>query len=104
MTRTGDPPRSTDPTGQMLERLDAHFFVQAIHVAAVLGIADLLGDDGRSVDELARATGAHGPSLSRLLRRPGHELQARLATAEPSPEQLEVAEAALAACLEREAA
>jgi uncharacterized protein YqhQ len=42
--------------------------------------------------------------VSRALRRPGHELQARLATAEPSPEQLEVAEAALAACLEREAA
>ena len=37
--------------------------------------------------------------LSRALRRPGHELQSRLATAEPSPEQLEVAEAALAACL-----
>jgi uncharacterized protein YqhQ len=45
-----------------------------------------------------------GHPLSRALRRPGHELQARLATAEPSPEQLEVAEAALAACLEREAA
>jgi uncharacterized protein YqhQ len=42
--------------------------------------------------------------LSRALRRPGHELQSRLATAEPSPEQLEVAEAALAACLELEAA
>src|SRR5215210_4431179 len=30
--------------------------------------------------------------LSRALARPGHELQHRLATAEPSPEQLEVAE------------
>jgi uncharacterized protein YqhQ len=37
--------------------------------------------------------------LSRALARPGHELQARLATAEPTPAQLEVAEAALAACL-----
>jgi uncharacterized protein YqhQ len=42
--------------------------------------------------------------LSRALRRPGHELQSRLATAEPSPEQLEVAEAALAACLALETA
>ena len=42
--------------------------------------------------------------LARALRRPGHEFQARLATAEPSAAQLEVAEAALAACLEREAA
>ncbi len=43
--------------------------------------------------------------LSRALACPGHELQHRLATAEPSPDQLEVAEAALATCLklEREA-
>ena len=41
--------------------------------------------------------------LARALARPGHELQHRLATAEPTPEQLEVAEAALAACLAREA-
>jgi uncharacterized protein YqhQ len=40
--------------------------------------------------------------LARTLARPGHELQHRLATAEPTPEQLEVAEAALAACLELE--
>jgi uncharacterized protein YqhQ len=40
--------------------------------------------------------------LSRALSRPGHELQHRLATAEPTPEQLEVAEAALRACLELE--
>ena len=42
--------------------------------------------------------------LARALARPGHELQHRLATAEPSPEQLEVAEAALARCLELELA
>jgi len=40
--------------------------------------------------------------LARALARPGHELQHRLSTAEPSPEQLAVAEAALAACLELE--
>lgn len=37
--------------------------------------------------------------LAQALARPGHELQHRLSTAEPSTEQLEVAEAALAACL-----
>jgi uncharacterized protein YqhQ len=42
--------------------------------------------------------------LARALAWPGYELQHRLATAEPTPEQLEVAEAALAACLELEAA
>jgi uncharacterized protein YqhQ len=40
--------------------------------------------------------------LSRAIRRPGIELQLHLATAEPSPEQLEVARAALDACLELE--
>ena len=37
--------------------------------------------------------------ISRALAWPGHELQHRVATAEPTPDQLEVAEAALAACL-----
>jgi uncharacterized protein YqhQ len=40
--------------------------------------------------------------LSRALAKPGHELQHHLATTEPTPEQIEVAEAALAACLELE--
>jgi uncharacterized protein YqhQ len=40
--------------------------------------------------------------LAKALAKPGHELQHRVATAEPTPEQLEVAEAALAACLELE--
>jgi uncharacterized protein YqhQ len=37
--------------------------------------------------------------VARALSKPGHELQHRLSTREPSAEQLEVAEAALAACL-----
>jgi uncharacterized protein YqhQ len=41
-------------------------------------------------------------TLSKALARPGHELQHRFSTAEPTPEQLEVAQAALAACLELE--
>jgi uncharacterized protein YqhQ len=42
--------------------------------------------------------------LARALAKPGHELQHRIATAEPTAEQVEVAEAALRACLELEAA
>jgi uncharacterized protein YqhQ len=42
--------------------------------------------------------------LSRALSRPGTELQRRLSTSEPSPAQLEVAEAALQACLSAEQA
>jgi uncharacterized protein YqhQ len=40
--------------------------------------------------------------LARALSKPGHELQHRFSTAEPSAAQLEVAEAALKACLELE--
>jgi uncharacterized protein YqhQ len=43
-----------------------------------------------------------GHPLARALAKPGHELQHRFSTAEPTAEQLEVAEAALAACLELE--
>jgi uncharacterized protein YqhQ len=42
--------------------------------------------------------------LARALAKPGHELQHRFVTAEPSPEQLEVARAALAECLRLESA
>jgi uncharacterized protein YqhQ len=41
--------------------------------------------------------------LSRALAKPGHELQHRLGTREPTAEQLDVAEAALQACLALEA-
>ena len=40
--------------------------------------------------------------LARALAKPGHELQHRVGTREPTPAQLEVAEAALEACLELE--
>jgi uncharacterized protein YqhQ len=42
-------------------------------------------------------------ALARALAKPGHEFQHRFATAEPNAAQLEVAEAALQACLELEA-
>ncbi len=40
--------------------------------------------------------------FARVLSKPGHELQHRYSTAEPTTDQLEVAEAALAACLKLE--
>jgi uncharacterized protein YqhQ len=40
--------------------------------------------------------------LAQALAKPGHELQHRFSTAEPTAEQLDVAEAALAACLKLE--
>jgi uncharacterized protein YqhQ len=40
--------------------------------------------------------------VARALAKPGHELQHHVGTEDPAPEQLEVAEAALRACLELE--
>jgi uncharacterized protein YqhQ len=57
---------------------------------------------GVAVEVFAWMTKHPRHPLAKALAKPGHELQHRLATAEPSPEQLEVAEAALAACLELE--
>src|SRR5262245_22438522 len=64
---------------------------------------------GAAVGAVAASTGIFGwmqrhpeTPVARALARPGHEFQHRIATAEPTPEQLEVAEAALAACLELE--
>jgi uncharacterized protein YqhQ len=42
--------------------------------------------------------------IARALAKPGHELQHRVGTREPSADQLEVADAALRACLELESA
>jgi hypothetical protein len=52
----------------MLRMTNAFQVSQAIHVAATLGIADLLEDESRSMDDLAEATGTHAPTLYRLLR------------------------------------
>ena len=41
---------------------------QALYVPAKLGIADLLADGPKSVEELATATDTHAPSLYRVLR------------------------------------
>ena len=56
------------PRDIMLELMNAFRASQAIHVAATLGVADLLQDGPRSVDELAQATGTYAPTLYRLLR------------------------------------
>ncbi len=53
---------------RMLELVHAAPTVQAIHVAARLGIADRLAGGPKHAEELAREVGAHGPSLRRLLR------------------------------------
>ncbi|MBA3347779.1 MAG: DUF1385 domain-containing protein, partial [Actinobacteria bacterium] len=72
---------------------------------AVRGPARLAGSVaavGAAVEVFGWMTRHPKHPLAKALARPGHELQHRIATAEPSRAQLEVAEAALAACLELE--
>jgi uncharacterized protein YqhQ len=72
------------------------------HLRAPARLTAQLGALAASTEIFGWMTRNPDHPLSRALARPGHELQHRLATAEPTPEQLEVAEAALAACLELE--
>jgi len=72
------------------------------HLRGPAKTASSLGAVGVAVEVFAWMTKHPRHPLARALAKPGHELQHRLATAEPSPAQLEVAEAALAACLELE--
>lgn len=61
------PPAS--PPMQMMQILwPGAMAVQAIHVAAKLGLADLVASGPKSINELADATHTHGPSMARLLR------------------------------------
>ena len=53
---------------QLLDIVNSSWLSQATYVAAYLGIPDLLAAGAMSSEELARATGAHSPSLRRLMR------------------------------------
>ena len=59
---------ANDPWRQLALMRFAKVQTQLVYAAAKLGIADLLKDGQRSVEELAQATGSHTPSLYRLLR------------------------------------
>jgi ubiquinone/menaquinone biosynthesis C-methylase UbiE len=56
------------PAEKLAGMIGGYFLSQAIHVAARLGIADLLRDGPQYARQLAHATGAHARSLHRLLR------------------------------------
>lgn len=56
------------PPVQMVQMLAGFQVSQALYVAAGLGVADRLVDGPRPVGEIAAATGAHAPSLRRVLR------------------------------------
>lgn len=68
MSGVSDPVRPGEASSQMLRMLNAFLTVQALHVTAALGIADLLDGGPATVDDLAATVGAHRSSLYRLLR------------------------------------
>jgi orsellinic acid C2-O-methyltransferase len=62
---------STDPQAlaeRLINMIGASWMSQALRVAAELRLPDLLAGGPKTADELAQATGAHAPSLLRLLR------------------------------------
>lgn len=78
------------------ERAPAPYRTAARAAAAIGGVA-------AAVETFGWMTRNPKHPVARALAKPGHELQHRMGTKEPTPAQLEVAEAALHACLELEA-
>lgn len=62
------PAREIPPPIQMLQIVSGFWVARCVYVLAKLGIADLIKDAPKTTDELATATGTHGPSLFRVLR------------------------------------
>ena len=56
------------PLDVILQTSAGYSVARALHVAADLGVADHIGDQGTPVDELARKTGADADALGRILR------------------------------------
>ncbi len=56
------------PQQQLNQLICGYWHSQCVYVAAKLGIADLLANGPQSVDDLAKQTGTHRPSLFRVLR------------------------------------
>ena len=57
-----------EPSVILRRLIDGHKVTQAIRVAVELGLPDRIAAGTRDPDELAAASGAHPPSLRRLLR------------------------------------
>ena len=59
---------SQSPRETLMQMIEGYRLSQALHVAAALGIADLLEEGPRSIDDLAEVTGTDASALFRLLR------------------------------------
>jgi uncharacterized protein YqhQ len=90
------PMLMTTAAGNLIAEHAPERYRQAARLTAGLGAV------AASVELFGWMTRNPKHPLARALSKPGYELQHRSGTREPSPEQLEVAEAALHACLELE--
>ena len=61
-------PSSLPPPLMLYQMSIGHYLSRALHLAAKLGIADLLKDGPRDYRDLASASETHAPSLNRVLR------------------------------------
>ena len=61
-------PGSAPPEVALTQIMLGSLAAQTVYVAAKLGIADLLADGPKSVEDLAASTDTHAPSLYRVLR------------------------------------
>ena len=68
MSTVCDSVDEREATATLIRLVNGYQVSQAIHVAAELGIADLLADGERSSDDLAQQAGADADTLYRLLR------------------------------------
>ncbi|WP_437733798.1 methyltransferase [Sorangium sp. So ce1335] len=59
---------SMPPPARLFQMINASFITQSVVTVAKLGIADRLKDGPLPVEALAESTGAHAPSLYRVLR------------------------------------
>ena len=59
---------SVSPTMAVFQVLTGFWSARAVYIAAKLGLADLVKDGPKTVDELAALTGTHAQSLYRVLR------------------------------------
>ena len=69
MSEDARPPVSAvPPHAQLIQMATAPWASRLVYLAAELKLPDLLAEGARSARELAAATGAHAPSLHRVLR------------------------------------
>ena len=61
-------PEELPPAAELMKFIVGKWISKPLYVAAELGLADLLDQGPRSIEDLARNSGAHAPTLYRIMR------------------------------------